>query len=483
MRSVFGPLVFGLGLLWVAGCALPNQQLGRSEGLGLKFKERPKPGLSSKELDADELTFKSRNRRSESANKDSKTELAELEQDLAGLQAKKSPSDETFTIGHSVERTSTTSKDDQVTQVGWDQNATVETLDTTKMVPFGQSKGPGSRDVSGVTLEGVEAVESSPAAPKGKAKGSVPGSDRHPLARSDATSRPAKDEVRNWVDRLPELRPAQRKSRRGGNDSGSEIVEQATHSDQMHSLSKPVTERTPLAWQAELEQLIARAEQDVSQWSSESAEGFEDRQRKQIYLRLLYLMAEHQEQALTAIPELTANQQEYWQQMIWAMSNSLDSVQFPDAASRAAQTIPPLSNALRQMREEASLSIKNISFCRKISYFGNYERFQRNEFTPGQEVLLYSEVENFVSVPTSDGEHRTSLKSLIEIVDQKGTVVWTKAFAATEDFCRNPRRDYFHNYQFRIPDDISMGTYVLKLSITDELSQKKALSSLTFVLK
>ena len=209
----------------------------------------------------------------------------------------------------------------------------------------------------------------------------------------------------------------------------------------------------------------------------------DEKQRKQVYLRLLYMMADRQEQALTAIPDLPANQQEYWQQMIWAMSNSLDTAQFPDAASRAAQTIPPLSTALRQMREDASLSIKNIAFCRKISYFGNYERFQRNEFTPGQEVLLYSEVENFVSMPTADGEYRTSLKSLIEIVDPKGKVVWTKAFAATEDFCRNPRRDYFHNYQFRIPEDVSMGTYTLKLSITDELSQKKVTSTLTFVLK
>ena len=195
------------------------------------------------------------------------------------------------------------------------------------------------------------------------------------------------------------------------------------------------------------------------------------------------MMAQRQQEALTAIPGAAASQQEFWQQMIWAMSNSFDTVQFPDSDERAAQAISPLSSALRQMREEASLSIKNMSFCRKISYFGNYERFPRNEFVPGHEVLLYTEIENFVSSPTVEGEYRTSLKSQIEISDSKGKVVWTKGFPPTEDFCRNPRRDYFHNYQFHIPEDLPTGAYSLKLTISDELSHKRISNSLNFLLK
>ncbi|MEI8020570.1 MAG: hypothetical protein WCH39_20370, partial [Schlesneria sp.] len=183
------------------------------------------------------------------------------------------------------------------------------------------------------------------------------------------------------------------------------------------------------------------------------------------------------------IPGVETYEQEYWQQLIWAMSNSLDTVQFPEVTDRAAQTVPPLAAALRQMREQSALSIKNMTFCRKISYFGNYDRFPRNEFTPGHEVLLYTEIENFISAPTVDGEYRTSLKSLIEITDSKGKIVWTKGFPSTEDFCRSPRRDYFHNYQFYIPEDLSTGAYVLKLTIVDELSRKRVSNSLNFVLK
>jgi hypothetical protein len=237
-----------------------------------------------------------------------------------------------------------------------------------------------------------------------------------------------------------------------------------------------------LPWQSELDQLIARVELELAQSKPDSdADSQSDYLRKQAHLRLLYLMAQRQEEAMTAIPGVEAFQQEYWQQMIWAMSNSFDTVQFPDPGERAAQIVPPLSSALRQAREQAALSIKNMTFCRKISYFGNYERFPRNDFTAGHEVLLYTEIENFVSAPTADGEFRTSLKSIIEITDSQGKLVWTKGFPSTEDFCRNPRRDYFHNYQFYIPEDLSTGTYTLKLTIVDELSKKRASNSLNFV--
>lgn len=230
--------------------------------------------------------------------------------------------------------------------------------------------------------------------------------------------------------------------------------------------------------------MIARVEQNLTQTKPEKL-GDQQNEfvRKQVQLRLLYLMAQRQEDALTAIPGIDASQQEYWQQMIWALSNSFDTVQFPELTERATQTVVPLSAALRYAREEAGLSIKNMTFCRKISYFGNYERFPRNEFTPGYEVLLYTEIENFVSTPTVDGEYRTSLKSLIEITDANGKVVWTKGFPPTEDFCRNPRRDYFHNYQFHIPEDLATGAYTLKLTIVDELSHKRVSNSLNFVLK
>ena len=240
----------------------------------------------------------------------------------------------------------------------------------------------------------------------------------------------------------------------------------------------------PGPWQAEIERLIARAERDVAGLKpGVTLEAQAEYRRRQVHLRLLYLMAQRQEQALTAIPGLEPAEQEYWQQLCWAASNSLDAEQFPSLRDRAAQSIAPLNTALRRLREQSDLAIKNIAFCEQISYFGNYQKFARDEFTPGQEVLLYAEIENFNTDQTADGEHRTLLRSVIDIVGENGEARWHKTFPATEDRCRNPRRDYFHNYQFAIPDRLPLGPHTLKLTVVDDLSGKQASYSLSFLVK
>lgn len=245
-------------------------------------------------------------------------------------------------------------------------------------------------------------------------------------------------------------------------------------------LTNPPTSNSTGPWQAELERLIIRAEQELSA-ASPTADPDEYR-RRQVHLRLLYLVARHPEQALTAIPAMDPADQEYWQQLVWAITNSVDADNL-SPRERAAQTIPPVNTALRRLREQADLTIRNTGFCEEISYFGNYKRFPREEFVPGQPVLLYAEIENFRSEPSQSGEYRTLLRSLIEIVGANGQIRWKKSFAATEDLCRNPRRDYFHNYQFTIPERLPMGPHTLNLTVVDELSGKQATCALKFMVK
>lgn len=238
-------------------------------------------------------------------------------------------------------------------------------------------------------------------------------------------------------------------------------------------------------WQSDLERLIARAERELAAMPKDGdPEVRAEYRRQQVHLRLLYLMANHPEQALMAIPSLDRSDTEYWQQMLWAMADSLHDNTHLSAGERSAQTIPHLNTAMRQLREQADLNIRNCAFCEEISYFGNYKRFPTNEFVPGQPVLLYAEIENFRSeLSPTTSEYRTMLKSLIEIVGENGQIRWKKSFPGTEDLCRNPRRDYFHNYQFTIPERLPLGQHVLRLTVVDELSGKQATSVIKFVVK
>jgi hypothetical protein len=95
---------------------------------------------------------------------------------------------------------------------------------------------------------------------------------------------------------------------------------------------------------------------------------------------------------------------------------------------------------------------------------------------------LYAEIENFISEPSSQGFH-TSLRSAYQIVDSLGRQVVRRDFAAMDEHCKSPRRDFFVVYRFRMPRQIEQGRYMLRLVVQDALSQKAGQASIEFTVK
>lgn len=482
MRSLAGSLLIGIGLLMVSGCVLSDRSFSRASDPSAP---QSIADLFSEKSADNRISFKPPARKpladqvsnNLTANPGSDRVRASNPRDANTVQA-----------GHSVDADVETGSSDspsaRIGSIRANRNFANNRLGSLELTAANQLDQDAGSPGSPVKFQGVEFVDpSNPPVERGL--------DQYPdfWAANNAESGKARTgnpeaTIPNWSDR-PRFNSSD-KPRKNRTAARRDLNSPLANREPRPIPSTPTMAdpMPPLPWQADLDRLIARIEQDLARNGVDRpSDTPSEYLRKQTQLRLLCLMSQNQEDALTAIPGINASEQEYWQQMLLAMSNSMDTNQFPEASERAAQIVAPLSAALRQVRENAPLAIKNMGFCRKISYFGNYERFPRNEFTPGQEVLLYTEIENFVSNATTDGEYRTSLKSLVEIVDFDGKVVWTKGFPPTEDLCRNPRRDYFHNYQFHIPKELSTGTYSLKLTIEDELSHKRTSNSLNFVLK
>lgn len=235
-----------------------------------------------------------------------------------------------------------------------------------------------------------------------------------------------------------------------------------------------------------LEGLIAATETEVAQLQpGEDDAAKRSYIEKHVYLRMLYLMAGQQERALQAIPEIEVADQEFWQQTFWGLANYFDATSIPLPADRATQTVSQLTKAVLRLQERANLELRNVNFCHKIASFGNYEKYPRDDFSPGQEVLLYAEVANIHSEPASDGKFRTSLKSTLEIYrhGDAGELVEQIELPETIDLCRTHRRDYFHSYQFTIPAKLTLGPHVLKLIVEDQLSRRTTTYSLNFMVK
>lgn len=206
---------------------------------------------------------------------------------------------------------------------------------------------------------------------------------------------------------------------------------------------------------------------------------------QQVYLRMLYLMSGHQERALQAIPGIDPVDQEFWQQTFWGLANYFDAEALPTNTERVTQTIAQMNKAIVRLQEKAGLELQNVNFCRKISLFGTYDKYPRDEFRPGQEVLLYAELANIRSEPAADGKYRTCLKSTLEIhrYGAEGEPVDRIEFPEQVDLCRSHRRDYFNSYKYTLPTHLTLGPHVLKLTVEDQLSRRTATYSLNFMVK
>jgi hypothetical protein len=129
--------------------------------------------------------------------------------------------------------------------------------------------------------------------------------------------------------------------------------------------------------------------------------------------------------------------------------------------------------------ESSPLVVKNLAFVTEVQSFGAYKPVLKNEFAPGQRLLLYAELENFKSNETAKG-CSTALQSSYLILDSRGQRVADHEFSVNEECCRNPRRDFFIGYEFLLPKHIYPGKHTLQLTVTDLNSQKIGQSSIEF---
>ena len=251
----------------------------------------------------------------------------------------------------------------------------------------------------------------------------------------------------------------------GADASQPPVVQQASY-------VSPLAASSP--WQDPLHAAIAALEQSVK-----PTPGSIEEVQEHMRLRMLYLLAGQEEDALLPIPGATAAQQDYWAKQMFALSTFLDSARQPDDMRRAAGALVYLDQARAKLAELATLQVRNLSFVNSVEGFGVYEPRKETKFHPGDQVTLYAEVGNFRSDSTEKG-YRTALATSYQVLDKNGQRVDGGQFPEVEDLCHNLRHDFHMQYGVALPTRIYPGQYELRLIITDQQSHKIGQGSLPF---
>lgn len=202
----------------------------------------------------------------------------------------------------------------------------------------------------------------------------------------------------------------------------------------------------------------------------------------QLRLRLLYLAAGKPDDAAKAMSAPPDGGTEFWRKELSALATLLDDQTIADSARRSEVAGQQFHAAAAALAENAPLRLKNLAFCTEVNSFGIYKTFPVSKFKPGQEALLYAEVENYTSVESERGFH-TALYGSFQILDKSGTRIADQNFTPTEEYCRNQRRDFFVRYYMNIPKTLAPGEYTLRLTIEDTLAKKAGQADLQFAVE
>jgi hypothetical protein len=139
--------------------------------------------------------------------------------------------------------------------------------------------------------------------------------------------------------------------------------------------------------------------------------------------------------------------------------------------------LPSPSAVIPSAEAEPSLAVRNACFASRVHAWGVVDRFAADAFRPGQELIVYFELDN-LSASESPTGHTTCIDTSLTLVDGRGHVVHDWSFEPIAETCRSRRRDYFARYVVRLPTAVPPGGCKLELAVVDTLTGTTARETL-----
>jgi hypothetical protein len=150
----------------------------------------------------------------------------------------------------------------------------------------------------------------------------------------------------------------------------------------------------------------------------------------------------------------------------------------PQAIAPTPSAPEPDDQAQQIMAAPApSLAVRNACFATRVQAWGMVDRFQAARFRPGQEVIVYFELDNLSSGRSAAG-HTTCIDASLTLVAADGTTVRDWSFEPIAETCPSQRRDYFARYVIRVPESAATGAFRLDIDVVDTLAGTTAKASL-----
>ena len=129
----------------------------------------------------------------------------------------------------------------------------------------------------------------------------------------------------------------------------------------------------------------------------------------------------------------------------------------------------PPSPAVHGLPATPTFAVGNACFVTRVRAWGVVDRFPEATFRPGQDVIVYFEIDAPTARQSTAG-HTTSIDTLFRLVAADGRQIGQWDFEPIEETCHAPRRDYFARYFLRVPETAPVGPCRLDFVVTDRVT-------------
>lgn len=146
----------------------------------------------------------------------------------------------------------------------------------------------------------------------------------------------------------------------------------------------------------------------------------------------------------------------------------------PEPVAPPAAVEPP---AAPEPGAVGSFAVRHACFASRVRAWGDVDRFAESRFAPGQEVIVYVELDN-LSAGESPAGHTTCIDATLKLVAEDGGTVREWRFEPIAETCPTRRHDYFARYLVRIPETTPVGGCRLAVSVVDTLAGSTASTDL-----
>ena len=205
-----------------------------------------------------------------------------------------------------------------------------------------------------------------------------------------------------------------------------------------------------------------------------------ERSRRLIMAKYLMVLAGDPSQAAKKLDGLSKQEQQYLQHQLAGLWKMIDPKGHPVAGRRFSSALSDLREATKHLAAATdTLEVRSLSFCTEIEAYGQIKTFPGNRFQPGQQVILYCEIENFSAAAVDQG-FETHLQGSYDVYDAAGEKVVSQLLPADRQVSNKYLRDYFIAYQMNLPKQLLPGTYKLQLTMEDMHGKKYGQASIPF---